>query len=85
MRNVSEDQSCQHCPDLPKDHDRRMNRNERSLLNCTQATGLPCRCRRLSGKCVQCRRDVTVTNGENADFLPHDKGRLTGYRCVRCR
>ena len=54
-------------------------------MNCEQTYGTGCRCKRLSGSCVKCRRDVTVSAGERADALPNDKGRLIGYLCVRCR
>jgi hypothetical protein len=55
-------------------------------MTCEQTYGRPCRCRRLSGSCVQCRREVTVSAGEHATpILAHDKGRLVGYRCLRCR
>lgn len=55
-------------------------------MNCEQTYGTACRCKRVAGTCVKCRREVTVSVGERATpSLAHDKGRLTGYRCVRCR
>jgi hypothetical protein len=55
-------------------------------MNCEQTYGTACRCKRLSGTCVKCRREVTVSAGERATpALAHDRGRLIGYRCVRCR
>lgn len=52
---------------------------------CTVWTGKPCKCIRLVGSCTGCGNEVAVTHGERAPAIPHEKGRLIGYLCPRCR
>ena len=54
-------------------------------MNCTSRYGKPCRCQRLSRECDRCGQPVTVSAGERAAPIPHDKGKLIGYICNRCR
>lgn len=82
MATPTSEVTCPHCTE-PASHVK--NTHGVSQMSCTQMYGGACRCIRLSGACVRCGREVTVTNGERADRLPHEKGRLIGYLCVRCR
>ena len=55
-------------------------------MNCYAKHGEPCKCRRVTGTCTRCRRDVTVSHGERAPKLDLDSpGTLASYVCLRCR
>jgi hypothetical protein len=62
------------------------NFKETAQIPCNLAYDMPCKCRRMTGDCVQCRQSFTVTLGERADVMyVTEKGKILNYKCNRCR